>query len=189
MFDELREDWPKHSCFDTEYKALIATVLPMLKAGADPVSATFRPFADLKERMGALARSENLPALQEAPPAPVTGSKAERIEHFTKRMDPMDEELSFIGIIRDQIADTAKLRSVYDGIGDLGQKMLGLPVVSKALQITIVDTQDEPHESYTGLVDKGKMDPDIQTGMMVFVQIKGYSVPGPVWIVKEINAI
>ena len=67
--------------------------------------------------------------------------------------------------------------------------MLGLPALSKVLQITVADTRDEPHESYTCLVDKGKMDPAIKPGVMVFMQIKGYVIPSPVWIVKEIHAI
>jgi hypothetical protein len=62
-------------------------------------------------------------------------------------MDPIDEELSLIGIVREQIRDTSKLRAVYAGIGGLGQKMLGLPAVSKVLQITVLDTWAEPHET------------------------------------------
>jgi hypothetical protein len=97
MFDELTAHWPKHSCFDAQYRALQAKVLPIIKAGADPASAMFKPFADLKERMGALALSKSLPAPQENPPVPAASGKAARIEHFIKRMDPMDEELSLIG--------------------------------------------------------------------------------------------
>jgi hypothetical protein len=189
MFDELSDHWPKHSCFDAQYNALKANLLPIIKAGADPASAMFKPFADLKEQMGALALSKSIPAPQENPPATVASSKAARTEHFIKRMDPMDEELSFVGIVREQISETSKLRAVYAGIGELGQKMLGLPAVSKVLQITVVDTRDEPHESYTCLVDKGKMESAIKTGAMVFVLIKGYVIPSPVWIVKEINTI
>jgi hypothetical protein len=189
MFDELSDHWPKHSCFDAQYRALEAKVLPIIKAGADPGSAMFKPFADLKERMSALALSESLPAPRENPPAPAASSKAARIGHFIKRMDAMDEELSLIGIVRELTGDTSKLRAVYAGIGEFGQKMLGLPAASRVLQITVVDTLDEPHESYTCLVDRGKMEPAINDGVMVFVQIKGYVIPSPVWIVNEINAI
>jgi hypothetical protein len=181
--------WPKHSCFDAQYRALEAKVLPIIKAGADPASGTFKPFAGLKERMGALALSKGLPAPHENPPAPAASSKAARAEHFIKRMDAMDEELSLIGIVRELIGDTSKLRAVYAGIGELGQKVLGLPAASKVVQVTVVDTRDEPHESYTCLVDKGKMEPAIKPGVMVFVLLKGYITPSPVWIVKEINAI
>jgi hypothetical protein len=67
--------------------------------------------------------------------------------------------------------------------------MLGLPAVSKVLQITVVDAGDEPHESYTCLVDKRKMEPAIKKGVMAFVLLNGYVIPSPVWIVREIHAI
>src|SRR5215211_6380046 len=52
MFDDLGGHWPKHSCFDAQYRELVAKVMPTIRAGADPRSAMFRPFAELKEKLG-----------------------------------------------------------------------------------------------------------------------------------------
>lgn len=194
MFDELGGDWPQHSCFETEYKRLREKVLPILKAGADPASATFRPFAELRERLGPSGASR--PPAEDIAKTGEDGGGARPVpekpsERIIKRMDPMPEEtISIVGVIRERHTGTARIRALYAELGALGRKLMGLPAESHAVQLTIVDTQGEPHESYSGIADKTRIEGGLTEGVMVWVRMTGKVYPSAsAWVINDIHAI
>lgn len=63
------------------------------------------------------------------------------------------------------------------------------PIQNAGWASTSINGRDEPRESYTRIVDKGKMKSTIKGGVMVSVQIRGYVLPTHVWVVKEIDAV
>jgi hypothetical protein len=46
IFDKLGDGRPQHSCFTSEYKARVETIMPIVTAGKAP--AIFKPFAAFK---------------------------------------------------------------------------------------------------------------------------------------------
>lgn len=177
MFEQLGDDWPKHDCFHTQYRKLTARVMPILGAGADPQSATFKPFQDLKKHFGDAATGgvNPLPPMEEAPAAP--DDDAASPESWIKRMDPMDESVSLIARVHDVQQKTRHIATLYESLGDIGRKLLGLPAESRARQITLVDCEGIPHESYTAIVDKERL-AGIEAGVMVWANLQGRAAGG-----------
>ena len=191
MFDDLGPPWPKHSCFDHRYRQLVATVKPILDAGADPRAAMFSPFEELRamldpDRLSTRSTKGELEGRPAQQSAGIT-----RPIHTTKRMDPIPGEKEFfIGVVRDLSADTRHLSSLYDALGDIGRSLFGLPSKSKALQVTVVDAGGEPNESYTGVVSRDIVARDIRPGVMVGVTMEAKVAPSAsTWVIVEISAL
>lgn len=193
MFDELGEGWPQHSCFHHEYRRLRERVLPILKAGADPKSATFQPFAELKKLLdpvGAHPPSEGRdPSRDGKSIDPRTAPTTK--EHVIKRMDPMpDEKITFIGVIRERHSGTARIKELYATLGTIGRKMLNLPSERNAVQLTIVDTEGEPQESYSGIADGSRLERGLTEGVMVWVEMVGKVYPSAsAWVITDVHGI
>jgi len=190
MFDALGGSWPKHACFNNQYNALVAKVMPILGAGADPASATFKPFADLKSKFeGGLAKAKMAKKAIVPPPPP--SPAAEKTEHVVKRMDPMEgEEISFIGVVREKQSATSKLKSLYAALGSIGIKAFELPSEKNAVQITVVEASGEPNESYSAVADRSSLDSSVAVGVMVWVRMKGKVVPSAAsWVILEIQPL
>lgn len=188
MFNELDDTWPKHDCFNTQFSNLMKTTGALLKDGADPKSATFKPFSDLKAHFEQLApQSPPDPKLKKQPKSGFT----KKTEHLIKKMDPLaDEVMSVLGVVRDIQSNTARIKEIYAGLGNLGQQVLGLPPLSRAIALTIVDAEGEPNESYTCLADKNELDKDIKVGVMVWAMLEAKVTKSlAVWLATEIHAV
>lgn len=186
MFDELGNGWPRHSCFYHAYSALKSKVLPILHAGADPTSGAFKPFADLKDKFDPKGQSPTV----DSPPAKNDGTKSGKIlvEHIIKKMSPIaGDHQFFIGVVRAKETKSAAIDAAYAALGDVGQKVFDLPARSNAIQLTIVDAQGEPNESYTGIIDRKTLDKGVAIGVMVGATFKACVSPSAsLWLITEI---
>jgi hypothetical protein len=188
MFDSLGGDWPRHDCFNTEYRKLVGVVKPILDGGADPRSATFAPFAALRDRLDPGRLSTGPTGLSE-PRAKLFEHRKPAIEHVIKTMTPIEGEapVFFLGVVRERERNTARIQQVYGAVGEVGVKLLGLPARPRALQLTIVDADGEPNESYTGIADDGLLDPGVRPGVMVGATFKACVGPSvSTWLITEI---
>jgi hypothetical protein len=190
MFDQLSADWPKHSCFDHRYRELAAKVLPIIKAGADPRSAMFQPFADLKAMLGSAELSQAKPSAN-TPVTSVIEKKDSPEKHSIKTMDPMSgEELTFIGVVRERQPSTSRIKELYKRLGGMGRKAFGLPAEQDAVQITIVDAGGEPNESYTCIAHRRRIDTSLTVGVMAWVRMEAkVAHSNSAWVVKEIHPL
>jgi hypothetical protein len=194
MFDAVGAPWPKHDCFNQQYRALKARVLPILKKGADPRSAMSQPFAELGEMFGIEVADGLGDIAQPAPHRPKTPKQPApaKQSHSIKRMEPVaaGEEVSVIGIIRERGAQTACMKALYAALGALGRKLFRLPASGRAIQLTIVDVEGEPNESYSCIADAGIVDRSLTKDVMVWVRLIGNVAPSAsAWVVKEIHAV
>lgn len=117
------------------------------------------------------------------PPAPASPD--------IKRMDAIDgEKVSLIGLLRGIDRKTNRLNVLYQRLGDLGRKMLGLPAASKAVQVTVLDNQGQPVESYAAIADSGLITSDITVDHLVWVELEGRSDGhAALWVVREIRRL
>jgi hypothetical protein len=156
-----------------------------LKAGADAASAKGTPLERLSGFVATRTGSgETGKSVAQPPPPPIP-------EHFdTKAMDPMPGEVeSFIGVVREMSIKTTKLDALYDGLGSMGQKALGLPARSNAVQLTIEKNDLDPVESYTVVAER-KLTLGIHPKHMVWVGLEARHIPDRnTWIVTSIESL
>jgi len=198
MFDKAGDGWPQHACFDRRYRDLVARVMPIVNAGRDPASARFRPFQDLRAQLGPGAGPDvdgepppDLPPdLSPGPVGPPPRPPAPAAPDI-KRMDAIDgERQSMIGLLRSIDRKTNRLSALYQRLGDLGRKMLGLPAASKAVQVTVLDNQGQPVESYAAIADSGLITSDIAVDHLVWVELEGRTDGhAPFWVVRDIRRL
>lgn len=194
LFDELGPPWPRHDCFTKAVNALKAKVLPVLKAGADPRSATFTPFADLKDLLGpALAdgRGDGSPIPPASKPSGPGGRPSAKQPVETKKMGPIAGDIQhFIGIVREMSPKTKMLDQLYAEVGSIGLKAFGLPARRNAVQVTIVDTAGEPYESYTCIADKSRLDRAVKVDVMVGATLRSVATPSlSFWLADELQPL
>ena len=191
MLDEVGNGWPKHNCFDHQFAQLSEKVLPILKAGANPSSATFKPFADLKDHFSDLAPlPEDAPnSVRDDKPSPE--APIPKDSHYIKRMEAFEgETMDIIGIVRDISKSTKKIAALFAALGDVGRQLFRLPPANRTASVTIVDNSGEPNESYTCIMDRRNLDRSIAPGAIVFASLEGHAHgEHRVWLVKHISAL
>jgi hypothetical protein len=132
------------------------------------------------------------PGLAEPPPQAFLAPSTAGQPHTIKRMDPIAGEppYFFLGIVREKLKGTASIGQLYAAMGDVGRKTNGLPAQTRAIQITVVDTQGEPNESYTGVIDAERLEPGVTIGVLVGVTFKACVTPSAAaWLISEIIPI
>lgn len=191
MFNELGAPWPQHLCFDEQYRALRKQVLEPLQTAASPKSGTFHAFQILKDYFE--TSDTAVPATGSDPAPAVVAPVPQRDESLPaiKSMGPFaGDEQSFIGVIRERLADSARLDELYGGLGAVGVRTLGLPPRSQALQLTIVDTRGPPQESFTCVVDRKVLGPSLGLGVMAFANLKAKSAPSALfWLATSVEPL
>ncbi|WP_419756267.1 hypothetical protein [Brevundimonas sp.] len=154
-----------------------------LKAGLDPATGKGKPLAGLKGfvALGSGTPADLPPEAHQPPPVGVVGIKA---------MDPMPGETeSFIGVLRDVKADTSRLELLYQGLGDLGRKLLDLPARSAARQITAEKNDLDPIESYTAVIAKDVL-AGAGVGQMVWIELEArHAAERSAWVVTSLGAL
>jgi hypothetical protein len=191
MFNELGAPWPQHNCFDEQYRALRKKVLEPLQAAASPTAGTFQAFQILKEYFESSVRAKIEPAPDRPEGIAGPARKLEPELPAIKTMGPIaGDEQSFIGVIRERLAESARLDELYGNIGGVGVRTLGLPPRSQAVQMTIVDTRGPPQESFTCVVDRKVLGQSLGLGVMVFATLVAKSAPSALfWLATSVEPL
>ncbi|MBB1177723.1 hypothetical protein [Brevundimonas aurantiaca] len=173
FFESNQPPWPRHDCGAAIVRQSMAGAGGWLKTGLDPATGKGRPFACLKGFVAVGGGTPvDLPPEAHRPPPPVAVG--------VKAMDPMPGEVeSFIGVVRDVKADTSRLETLYQGLGDLGRKLLDLPARTAARQITVEKNDLDPIESYTAVTSR-----DLLSGIGIGIGV-GVGVGQMVWVELE----
>jgi hypothetical protein len=153
----------------------------------------FAPFEGLAELIDpSRLAAEIVPGVAEPPPTPSLSPPVTRTPHTIKRMDPIEGEPPqfFLGVVREKLRDTDSIRNLYMAMGQIGLKTYDLPPKTRAIQITVVDTQGEPNESYTGVINGSLLDSGVEIGVMVGATFKPCVTPSAaIWLITEIIPI
>jgi len=185
FFDGNQPPWPQHDCDTALVKQSMAGAGGWLKAGRDPATGKGAPFVGLK---GFVALGKGTPGVADNPLAkPPTPAE---VAIGIKAMDPMpSEHESFIGVVRDLKTETAKLSALYDGLGDIGRKMLGLPPRSQARQITVEKNDLDPIESYTAVLPSDLAQGAV-VGQMVWIELEArHAADRSAWVATSFSAL
>ena len=192
LFDELGGGWPEHDCEERAAKDGVARAKAILEQGRNAESGTSKPFGGLAKHIEARGVAEPLGAQVEPLAKKPAHPEARPAEHVIKLMEPTadGEPCFFIGFVRERAKDTARVKQIYGSVGDLGRAMLGLPPISQALQLTIVDAGGEPNESYTAIADRGLVEKAVAPGALVGVSLIGkIGVSHSFWLIAEIQSL
>jgi len=105
-------------------------------------------------------------------------------------MEPIGEEKeSFIAVVREKLRNTAYMKAIYVGLGPIGQKILNLPALSKAVQITVHRNDDDPIESYTAIAPASMLT-GVSTHQAVWIGLESREAADKrVWIVTSIEPL
>lgn len=177
--------WPQHNCADSIVKASMAGAGGWLKAGQDPATGKGKLLEGLK---GFVAVGTGTPL--KTPPAGDKPASVSTEVFGVKAMDPMPGEAeSFIAVVRDFKKTTAKLDALYQGLGDLGRKMMGLPAPSMARQITVEKNDLDPVESYTAVLPSDLVE-GVVVGQMVWIELEArHAADRSAWVTTSLSPL
>ena len=185
FFEHNAPPWPLHDCERAQHAAFMKGNGAWLKEGMDPSTGKGNPFWQLQNFQ---AHDKAAPAAVAATSQPPGAPPATKFD--TKAMDPMPGEVeTFIGVVRALSAKTAKLASLYEGLGDMGRKHLGLPAQSKAIQITIERNEDDPVESFTCVATLAETKA-VHVGQLVWATIEARQASTTsIWLVTGLHVL
>lgn len=186
FFEVNQPPWPQHDCGATIVKQSMAGAGGWLKAGLDPATGKGTPLETLR---GFVAIAEGVSGAQEKPAAPAPPPPMSVVIGI-KAMDPMPgEQESFIGVVRDLKTNTSKLDILYHDLGDLGRKIMGLPVRSAARQITIEKNDLDPIESYTAVLPSD-LAQGVGVGQMVWMELEArHAADRSAWVTTSLTTL
>jgi hypothetical protein len=186
FFDDPKPPWPLHDCGSAIVKASMAGAGGWLKAGLDPATGKGTPLEALEGFVATGKGVADHGSGQSVGPSPPVFPA----QYDIKAMDPMPGEAeSFIGIVRDVLKSSARLDNLYDGLGDVGRKMLNLPPKSAARQITLEKNDLDPVESYTAVLPAELAD-GVSASRMVWVSLEArHAADRSAWLVADLGVI